>query len=33
MNDRGIECTTLVDEGDHGDVLVRLADDCVPTSS
>jgi nucleotide-binding universal stress UspA family protein len=28
MNDQGIECTTLVDEGDPGDVLVRLADDC-----
>ena len=28
MNDRGIECSTLVDEGDPGDVLVRLADDC-----
>ena len=28
MNQQGIECTTLVDEGDPGDVLVRLADDC-----
>jgi nucleotide-binding universal stress UspA family protein len=28
MNGRGIECTTLVDEGDPGDVLVRLAEDC-----
>jgi nucleotide-binding universal stress UspA family protein len=28
LNERGIECTTMVDEGDPGDVLVRLADDC-----
>jgi nucleotide-binding universal stress UspA family protein len=28
MNERGIECTTMVDEGDPGDVLVRLAEDC-----
>jgi nucleotide-binding universal stress UspA family protein len=28
LNEQGIECTTLVDEGDPGDVLVRLADDC-----
>jgi nucleotide-binding universal stress UspA family protein len=28
MNDKGIQCTTLVDEGDPADVLVRLADDC-----
>jgi nucleotide-binding universal stress UspA family protein len=28
MNEQGIECTTLVDEGDPGDVLVRLAGDC-----
>jgi nucleotide-binding universal stress UspA family protein len=28
MNEQGIECTTLVDEGDPADVLVRLADDC-----
>ncbi len=28
LNQQGIECTTLVDEGDPGDVLVRLADDC-----
>ena len=28
MNEQGIECTTMVDEGDPGDVLVRLADDC-----
>jgi len=24
----GVECTTLVDEGDPGDVLVRLAEEC-----
>jgi nucleotide-binding universal stress UspA family protein len=24
----GVECTTLVDEGEPGDVLVRLADEC-----
>lgn len=28
LNDQGIECTTVVDEGDPGDVLVRLADEC-----
>ena len=28
INEQGIECTTMVDEGDPGDVLVRLADDC-----
>jgi nucleotide-binding universal stress UspA family protein len=28
MNDQGIECTTVVDEGDPADVLVRLAKDC-----
>jgi len=28
INEEGIECTTLVDEGDPADVLVRLADDC-----
>jgi nucleotide-binding universal stress UspA family protein len=28
MNERGIECTTLVDEGDPADVLVQLAGDC-----
>ena len=28
INEQGIECTTMVDEGDQGDVLVRLADDC-----
>ena len=28
MNNRGIECRTLVDEGDPADVLVRLAEDC-----
>jgi nucleotide-binding universal stress UspA family protein len=28
MNDQGIECTTLVDEGDPAEVLVRLADEC-----
>ena len=28
MNDRGIECTTVVEEGDPGEVLVRLAADC-----
>jgi nucleotide-binding universal stress UspA family protein len=24
----GIDCTTLIDEGDAGDVLVRLAEEC-----
>jgi nucleotide-binding universal stress UspA family protein len=28
MNNQGIECTTVVDEGDPADVLVRLAKDC-----
>jgi nucleotide-binding universal stress UspA family protein len=28
MNQQGIETTTLVDEGDPADVLVRLADEC-----
>ena len=28
INEEGIECRTLVDEGDPADVLVRLADDC-----
>jgi nucleotide-binding universal stress UspA family protein len=28
LNGEGIECTTLVDEGDPADVLVQLADDC-----
>jgi nucleotide-binding universal stress UspA family protein len=28
LNDQGIECTTVVDEGDPSDVLVRLADEC-----
>ncbi len=28
MKDRGIECTTLVEEGDPAEVLVRLAADC-----
>jgi nucleotide-binding universal stress UspA family protein len=28
MNEQGIACSTLVDEGDPADVLVRLADDC-----
>jgi nucleotide-binding universal stress UspA family protein len=28
MNDRGIECTTVVEEGDPAEVLVRLAADC-----
>ena len=28
MNEQGIECTTMVEEGDPADVLVRLADDC-----
>ncbi|HEY6653957.1 MAG TPA: universal stress protein [Solirubrobacterales bacterium] len=28
MNEQGLECTTMVDEGDPGDVLVRLAGDC-----
>jgi nucleotide-binding universal stress UspA family protein len=28
MKEQGIECTTAVDEGDPGDVLVRLANEC-----
>jgi nucleotide-binding universal stress UspA family protein len=28
LNEKGVECTTVVDEGDPGDVLVRLADEC-----
>ena len=28
MNKQGIECTTVVEEGDPAEVLVRLADDC-----
>ena len=28
LNEDGIECTTIVDEGDPADVLVRLAADC-----
>lgn len=28
MNKQGIECTTMVEEGDPADVLVRLADAC-----
>ena len=28
MNERGIECTTVVEEGDPSEVLVRLAADC-----
>jgi nucleotide-binding universal stress UspA family protein len=28
MNKRGIECSTVVDEGDPAEVLVRLAEDC-----
>jgi nucleotide-binding universal stress UspA family protein len=28
LSDQGIDCTTLIDEGDPADVLVRLADDC-----
>jgi nucleotide-binding universal stress UspA family protein len=28
MNERGLECTTAVDEGDPADVLVRLAGEC-----
>jgi nucleotide-binding universal stress UspA family protein len=28
MKEQGVECTTLVDEGDPADVLVRLADEC-----
>lgn len=28
LKDQGIDCTTVVDEGDPADVLVRLAGDC-----
>ena len=28
LRSEGLECTTLVDEGDPGEVLVRLADEC-----
>ena len=28
MNKQGIECTTVVEEGDPAEVLVRLADEC-----
>ena len=28
MNKQGIECTTMVEEGDPAEVLVRLAEDC-----
>ena len=28
MNEQGIECSRMVDEGDPADVLVRLADEC-----
>jgi nucleotide-binding universal stress UspA family protein len=28
IQSKGIECSTLVDEGDPGDVLVRLAEEC-----
>lgn len=28
LNDQGIECATVVDEGEPADVLVRLADEC-----
>jgi nucleotide-binding universal stress UspA family protein len=28
MKEQGVECRTVVDEGDPADVLVRLADDC-----
>ena len=28
MKEQGVECTTLVDEGDPADVLVRLAEEC-----
>jgi nucleotide-binding universal stress UspA family protein len=28
LNEKGIECTTVVDEGDPADVLVRLAEEC-----
>ena len=28
LSEQGIECTTIIDEGEPGDVLVRLAEDC-----
>jgi nucleotide-binding universal stress UspA family protein len=28
LRDEGVECTTLVDEGDPAEVLVRLAEEC-----
>lgn len=28
LNEQGLECTTVVDEGDPADVLVRLAEEC-----
>jgi nucleotide-binding universal stress UspA family protein len=28
LNAQGLDCTTLVDEGDPADVLVQLADEC-----
>jgi nucleotide-binding universal stress UspA family protein len=28
MRDRKIDCTTMIDEGDPGDVLTRLAEEC-----
>jgi nucleotide-binding universal stress UspA family protein len=28
LSQQGLECSTLVDEGDPADVLVRLADEC-----
>jgi nucleotide-binding universal stress UspA family protein len=28
LSDRGIDCSTVVDEGDPADVLVRLAEEC-----
>jgi len=28
LNKQGIACTTMVEEGDPGEVLVRLADEC-----
>ena len=29
LRDRKIECTTMVDEGDPADVLIRLAEECA----
>jgi nucleotide-binding universal stress UspA family protein len=28
LRDRNIDCTTMLDEGDPADVLVRLAEEC-----